>query len=124
MVAKLFAGRLNEMQYTTTFRGSGLVEELRVRDQMTDDEARSWIEERTGRKFHPDAMYKLLWPQHVESSVWSRTEGLRIHIMADHELATMEREVRKYNKMGKRNPGDPPMFDYSMGRAPGEPLGD
>jgi hypothetical protein len=105
------------MQCTSHFTGAQLIDELKSRDRKTPDEAKSWIEEKTGYRFDSQAMYKLRWPQHERSDTWSGYSGLKIHIMNDHELATLEDEYRKYNKKPPRKPWEPFMYEASMGRA-------
>jgi len=105
------------MQCITHFTGAQLIDELRSRDGMTPDEAKSWIEEKTGYRFDSQAMYKLRWPQHERSDTWSGYSDLKIHIMNDHELVQYEDEYRKYNKLPPRKPWEAPMYESHMGRA-------
>jgi hypothetical protein len=84
---------------------------------MTPEQAKSWIESKSGFKFDPEAMDKLRWPQHDRSETWSGCSGLMIHIMGDYELVVLEREYLKYNKMPPRKPGEPSTYDAYMGRA-------
>lgn len=91
--------------------------DLRSRDGMTEDQAKSWIESKTKRAFDPQAMYKLRWPMHADSNGWTDRPDLKIHIMTDAELNSLEREVIKNNKRPQREPWEPPMYESARGRA-------
>ncbi len=105
------------MQDTTHFTGAMLIAELGSRDQMTPDQAKSWIESKSGYRFDPDAMYKIRWPQHQHSEDWSGYSDLTIHIMSDSELMALENEYRKYNKLPPRKPWEPADYEKHMGHA-------
>ena len=105
------------MQYTTHFTGKGFIEELESRDKMSADQAVSWIESKTGYKYDPDAMYKLRWSSGDEARTWSGYPALKVHIMHDSELAKLDAEYRKLNKLPPRKPWEPWIHESSLGRA-------
>ncbi|MDY7110667.1 MAG: hypothetical protein SYC29_18700 [Planctomycetota bacterium] len=105
------------MQDTHHSTGATLIDELESRDGMTPDEAKSWVEGKTGYRFDSQAMYKLRWPQHERSDTWSGYSDLTIHIMNDPELDRLEIKIRAKNKEPPRKPWEASMFEASMGRA-------
>ena len=107
------------LKYSTCMPGFALVDELKCSDKMTEEAAKSWIEQKTGRAFDTEAMYELRWPPHEDSPTWSGYINMHVHIMNDAELMQMEREYRKHNKLPPRRPGEPSMFKAAMGRAEG-----
>ena len=103
------------MDNTTSMRGSGFIDELRVRGGMTDQAAKTWIKMKTGYTFDPDAMYKVRWPAHERSERWAEMKELRVHIMSDVELEAADREHRKQNKIAPRRPREPSAYEFAKG---------
>ncbi len=107
------------MQYSTTFIGAALLDELRSNDKLTDVAAKSWIVRKTGHGFDPEAMYELRWQSEEDSPTWSGYEDMHVHIMVDLELINMERDYRRQHRMPQRMPWESPMFEAAMGRSDG-----
>lgn len=103
------------MDNTTSFRGSGFIDELMVRDGMTSPAAKTWIKKKTGYTFDPDAIYKVRWPPHESSERWAEMKELRVHIMSDVELEAADREYRKHNMIAPRRPREPSAYEFAKG---------
>lgn len=108
-----------EVQCSTSYIGSALIDELRSSDRMTLANARAWVIRKTGRGFDPEAMYELRWQTEEDSPTWSGYVDLQVHIMTDLELVNMEREYRRQHRLPQRRPWEAPMFQAAMGRSDG-----
>ncbi len=98
------------MQWCTHFTGAILVNDLKCR-KMTEEEAVAWIGARTNQPFHPNAMYKVHWPQDNQPHGWFEHPQMRMHVMSDYELDLLEKEVRKSGKVGHGKPWEPSMYE-------------
>ncbi len=74
------------METTTRLLGAWLLQDLKSDDEMTEEEARSWIQAKTNRPFDPDVMYGLEWPPNERSQTWGGYSTLRVWIMTDYEV--------------------------------------
>lgn len=104
------------MDQSSTFLGTGLLAELRASDGLSEREGREFISRKAGRPYDGEAMYMLSWPEHEDPKTWREYADLRIHVMSDSELVTLEMELRKRKKLPPRRPWERHMFYSAMGR--------
>jgi hypothetical protein len=108
---------LQAMERSSTFLGSGLLAELRSSDGLSAKEGRDWISKKAARPFDADAMYMLTWPENEDPKTWREYTNLRIHVMSDSELDTLELQYRKRHALPPRRPWEARMFQSSRGRS-------
>ena len=76
-----------------------LISELEIDCEMSEEQARSFLEELTGQSFDAASLYNIRWPSYATGGAnWAKYEDLRIHRMDEHETAMWHAKAKREQK--------------------------